>query len=155
MSAANLYNKFSYPVGQFQNSYSEQAMPVGAGLDVALEEQEKSKEQELASNKEALQGGLKGAQTSMSAGGSLGQTLTGASTGALLTGAMSTGGLTTAGAATGGAGLAAGLALSYMEQKKQAEAAEERAIVEEAQNRKIAIQNAINAQIGAARMLGV
>jgi hypothetical protein len=86
----------------------------------------------------------KSAASSMSAGGSLGSTLTGAG----LTGMMT-------GAAAGPYAAAAGLALSFYEQKKQAEAAHERAVIEEQQNRKSATQNAINSAISAARSLGV
>ena len=53
-----------------------------------------------------------------------------------------------------GAGVA-GLALSLYEQKKQADAAEENARIQEQQNRKTAVQNAISNALSATKMLGV
>jgi hypothetical protein len=88
----------------------------------------------------------KSAASSMSAGGSPGSTLTGAGVTGLISGANPW--------AAGGAA-AAGLALSFYEQKKQAKAAHEREVIEEQQNRKSATQNAINGAIAAARSLGV
>lgn len=130
-SAANLYN----------NRLSTQ---YGSGLDAALESYDQGGivDPTVAGKKEMA----RSAQAGMSAGGTAGQVLTGAGATGLMMGA---------GAATGGGALAAGLALSYMEQKKQEEAAHERAVIDEAQNRKVAVQNAINGQLNAARMLSV
>jgi len=91
--------------------------------------------------------GMKTAAQTMSAGGTLGQTATGGAIGAIAAGAPVMG-------AAGAVG-AAGLALSYMESQKQAEAAHERAVIEEATNRKNAVQAAIAGQMNAARLLGV
>ena len=89
----------------------------------------------------------KTAASGMSAGGSIGQVLTGAGVSGIVAGAPVMG--------MAGGAAAAGLALSLYEAKKQADAADERARIEEAENRKLAVQGAINQQISAARMLGV
>lgn len=136
-STASLYGNLE-PVGIMKDNY-------GAGLDEALKTNPESYNaadaQKLETNKQMA----KTASAGMSAGGSLGSVLTGTGATGLLMG--STG--------VGAGALAAGLAVSYMEQQRQAEAAHERAVVEEAQNRKEAVQSAINAQLGAARMMGV
>lgn len=114
------------------------------GIDEALREPVGKTGMELTP---AEKTGIKtGAQT-MSAGGTTGQALTGGATAAILSGAPVMG-------AAGAVG-AAGLALSLYEQNQQAEAAHERAVAEEAQNRKNAVQSAINQQIAAARLLSV
>lgn len=113
------------------------------GIDAALQPSEPPKYEDptIAGKKEMA----KTANAGMSAGGSAGQILTGAGASGLIAGA----------GPVGAGALAAGLALSYMEQKKQEEAAYERAVIEEATNRKNAVQNAIAGQMNAARMLGV
>lgn len=77
----------------------------------------------------------------------------GSSAGGVLTGAGVYGMM--AGAAAGPAALGAGLALSAYEQSKKAEAMNEQARVQEAQQRKSAVQNALNEALGATRQLGV
>lgn len=148
MPAADLYRSL-YDPSLSEFSYAKKPMGIDEGL--------KDKEKTDTTTKEITPGqaGAKTAGQVMSSGGSLGQTLTGAGTSTLLTGLASQGGLTAAAGATGGVALAAGLALSLYEQQKQAEAAHERAVIEEAQNRKNAVQNAIAGQMSAARMLGV
>ena len=128
----------------YMQNYGSAALYGKMGIDEGLKEPVGKTEMELTP---AENTGIKTAAQTMSAGGSLGQTLTGGATGAILAGAPVMG-------LAGGVG-AAGLALSLYEQNQQAEAAHERAVAEEAQNRKNAVQNAINAQISAARMLSV
>lgn len=131
-TSANLYKSLYDPsLKEFQ---------AGSGLDKALEGQPQTPSDQPMFSKEMG----RTAASAMSAGGSLGSTLTGAG----ISGMMS-------GAAAGPYAAAAGLALSLYEQNQQAEAAHDRAVAEEAQNRKNAVQNAINAQVSAARMLSV
>ena len=139
----------------YMQNYSSASLYGKMGIDSALEDNKKTETPEERATREAYKTGLKTGAQSMSAGGGLGQTLTGTGAGILAGGLASEGGLTAAAGATGGAALAAGLALSLYESQKQAEAAHERAIAEEAENRKNAVQSAINQQISAARMLSV
>lgn len=83
-------------------------------------------------------GAAKGATAAMNAGGSAGSTLT--SAGLYSMNPYMIGG---------------GLALSVVEGDAKNKAANERARVEEAQQRKIAVQNALNQALGATRQLGV
>jgi hypothetical protein len=110
------------------------------GLDSAPEVNKQS------GGKEDYSQVARGATSTMNAGGSAGQTLTSAGLMGVLT---STGGM------AGPAALGAGVALSMYEQQKQAEAAQERARIEEEQNRKQAVQSALNQALGATRQLGV
>lgn len=154
MGTANLYGQLQ-PTSMMEEPYQYKYglnQPASMGIDEALKDIPKeSSDSTQVVNKEMA----RAANSGMSAGGSAGQVLTGAGASGLMTGAMSAGGLTAAGAATGGGALAAGLALSYMESERQADAAHERAVIEEAQNRKSAVQTAINGQLSAARMLSI
>lgn len=156
MAAAQLYGQLQ-PTQMMQEPYQYQygLKPTSMmGIDEALKD-EKKPSLEDASTKAGYASGLKTAGQTMSAGGSLGQLFSGTGASILAASALSEGGLTAAAGATGGGALAAGLALSLYEQNQQAEAAHERAVAEEAANRKNAVQNAINAQISAARLLSV
>lgn len=115
----------------------------GKGLDEASVPYSMTTNEELrAPGKYA--GMAEGAKAGMAGGASAGGTLTSAG----LMGMMS-------GAAAGPYALAGGLALSAYEQKQQADAANERARVEEAQQRKAATQNALNQLLASTRNLGV
>lgn len=145
--SASLYRSLYDP------SLSEFNMPQKPmGIDEGLKEKPAAP---VAAELTPGQVGARTAAQTMGAGGTIGQTLTGAGTGMLLQGAAGAGAMSGATLATGGGALAAGLALSLYESQKQAEAAHERAVVEEANNRKNAVQNAIAGQMSAARMLGV
>lgn len=136
----------------YMQNYGAASIYKPMGIDEAL----KDKPADTAAKElTPAQVGAKTAAQIMGAGGTIGQTLTGAGTGILLQGAAAESAMSGATLATGGGALAAGLALSYMESQKQAEAAHERAVIEEANNRKNAVQNAIAGQMNAARMLGV
>jgi hypothetical protein len=145
--SASLYRSLYDP------SLSEFNMPQKPmGIDEALKNE---KVDAVSKELTPAQVGAKTAAQTMGAGGTIGQTLTGAGTGMLLQGAAGAGAMSGATLATGGGALAAGLALSLYESQKQSEAAHERAVIEEATNRKNAVQTAIAGQMNAARMLGV
>lgn len=112
-----------------------------AGLDSASQPV-----QTQPSLQDAKTAAAKGAMASMNAGGSAGQTLTSAGLMATMTGKSG---------ALGPAGIGAGLALTAYEQSKQAEANNERARIQEEQDRKAAVQTALNQALGATRQLGV
>ena len=88
-----------------------------------------------------------GAKDAMKAGGSAGSVLTSAGAYGLMGDAALLG--------AGGATLGAGLALSAYEQDQKAKAMDEKAKIEEAEQRKAAVQNALNQALGATRQLGV
>jgi len=88
-----------------------------------------------------------GATQAMNAGGSPSSVLTSAGAYGLLGDAKLLG--------AGGATLGAGLALGAYEQHQKAKAMEEKARIEEAEQRKAAVQNALNQALGATRQLGV
>jgi len=98
----------------------------------------------------------KGAAQAMGAGGSFGQTATSAGLSLGLASLGAAEGTALAGAGPAGLGLlAGGLALSALESKNKDEAEEERAKIKEAEQRKAAVQNALNQALGATRQLGV
>lgn len=88
-----------------------------------------------------------GANLAMNAGGSPASVLTSAGAYGLMGDAALLG--------AGGATLGAGLALSAYEQDQKAKAMDEKAKIEETEQRKIAVQNALNQALGATRQLGV
>jgi len=88
-----------------------------------------------------------GAASAMNAGGSAGSVLTSAGAYGLLGDSALLG--------AGGATLGAGLALSAYEQSQKAKAMDEAAKIQEAEQRKAAVQNALNQALGATRQLGV
>lgn len=120
-----------------------------------LEKAAQSQEMPTGFTPEERKAMAKTASSSMSAGGSPGQILTGTGASVLAQGLASDAGLSTAAGVTGGGALAAGLALSFHEQQRQADAAQEQARIKEAEDRKLATQNAINSMINVTRGLGV
>jgi hypothetical protein len=102
----------------------------------------------------ALEAG-KGAAKSMNAGGGIGQTVSGAGLSVGLASLGATSPALVAAGPYGWAALAAGLAISEMEGSAKADAQHERDVIKEATDRKLAVQNALTQQLGAARMFGV
>jgi hypothetical protein len=96
---------------------------------------------------EGYKGMAKGGISAMNAGSSVGGALTGAGIYGMMSGGTA--------AAMGPYALGAGLALSAWEQKQKADAMNEQARIEEAQQRKAAVQGALNSALGATRQLGV
>lgn len=88
-----------------------------------------------------------GAASAMNAGGSAGSVLTSAGAYGLLGDSALLG--------AGGATLGAGLALSAYEQSQKAKAMDEADKIQEAEQRKAAVQTALNQALGATRQLGV
>jgi hypothetical protein len=151
MSTARLYGQLN-PTSMMEEPYEYKYGMKPMGIDEGLKEKPAAP---VAAELTPGQVGAKTAAQTMGAGGTIGQTLTGAGAGVLLQGAAGAGAMSGATLATGGGALAAGLALSLYEQNAQAEAAHDRAVADEANSRKVAVQNAIAGQMSAARMLGV
>jgi len=126
---------------------------VGAGLDSAS----KPSAEDIKQSSQGFVEAGKNAAGTMAAGGSAGQTLTsaGLSLGLGSLGAAPETTLAKYGMGAGGAALAGGLVISALESKAKAEAQHERDIIAEQENRKQAVQSAINQSISAARLLGV
>jgi len=136
----------------YEQNYGAARLYKGMGIDAAL------KEVPPPEDSRDLTPGQVGARTAsqaMGAGGTIGQTLTGAGSAMLLHGAAGKVPMTDKAVTAGSGALAAGILFSVAEADQQKQAAEEKALVEEAINRKNAVQNAIAGQMNAARLLGV
>jgi len=137
MSSAYLYNQFANSGDyNFDKPMGVDEISAGTGSLTSNDKEPTARYKDIG----------RGALMGMNSGASLGGTLTGAGAAGLIAG---TGGIAAP------AALGAGLALSFYEQQKQAEAMNEKAKVEEAQNRKQATQNAINGLINVTQHLGV
>lgn len=124
--------------------YRTMSRESGAGLDMASKSETPSA---AAAPVAAPPTMAQGAASAMNAGGSPSSVLTSAGAYGLLGDAKLLG--------AGGATLGAGLALGAYEQHQKAKAMEEKARIEEAEQRKAAVQNALNQALGATRQLGV
>ena len=146
---ALLWKKMNEPAGSIIPSTP---VVVGAGLDSAS----KPSAEDVKQSSQGLVEAGKNAAGTMAAGGSTGQTLTSAGLSLGLGSLGAASGTMLAGMGPAGAALAVGgLAISALENKSKAEAQHERDVIAEQENRKQAVQSAINQSISAARLLGV
>jgi hypothetical protein len=143
-NSANFYNDMN----NWDDSTPEENY--GSGLDEIINS---NKDDPAPSSAALYQGMGQSAQRSMNAGTSAGQILTGAGASGLISGAMGAAPMTAAGIATGGSAVLGGLAISYEESKKQAQAMNEQAKIQEEQQRKQNTLGSINQLIGVARGL--
>lgn len=137
-------SQYGYDTPGFQTSFGATPAKIfGAGLDEGSQPVAPSPEAPAPGQYKDM---AKGASAAMSGGGGVGSSLTSAGMMGLMAG---TGGMAAPIA------LGAGLLMSSYEGSQQAKAAQERARVEEAQQRKQNVQAALSQALGATKQLGV
>lgn len=135
-NSASLFSQYSPEEMQLESGY-------GSGLDMGSQKTDTPEAPAISGKKDMATG----ANLAMNAGGSPASVLTSAGAYGLMGDAALLG--------AGGATLGAGLALGAYEQHKKARAMEEQARIKEAEQRKAAVQDALNQALGATRQLGV